>query len=171
MITLLGYMGSGKSTVGKALANRLGLAYIDLDQHIQTEEKMSISTIFERYGELYFRKKEAQYLSSLLDMQSKSVLALGGGTPCYGNNIQEITEKSVHSIYLKASVGTLLSRLAKEKQQRPLIAHLHSKNEIKEFISKHLFERIPYYSKASITVTVDNKPTDKLVNEIYAQIK
>ncbi len=99
-ITLLGYMGSGKSTIAKIVASRLNLTALDLDEYIIEKEGCSIPDIFQKKGEIYFRKIENQYLKELLESDQSYVLALGGGTPCYANNMELILQES-KSFYLR----------------------------------------------------------------------
>lgn len=163
-ITLMGYMGSGKSTVAQILGEKLGWPIIDLDDYISKKEGVSIPEIFKSKGEIYFRKIENTYLLELLKSDEPFVLALGGGTPCYANNMEAILEKS-DSYYLKASIGTLLERLTKEKGHRPLIAGL-SEEQLTEFIAKHLFERRNYYEKAETILSIDGKDPEQIASEI-----
>src|SRR5690606_28313689 len=101
-IILQGYMGSGNSTVAVKLASTLHFQHIDLDQLIESHENLSVTEIFSLKGEIYFRKLESHLLNSVLSRQTNFVLALGGGTPCYGNNLDAIKNGGV-SIYLKGS--------------------------------------------------------------------
>ena len=103
----------------------------------------------------------------MLDQKLDFVLSLGGGTPCYYNNHELFLQGGVFSIYLKASVATLVSRLIKEKTHRPL---LHNQDEISlnDFINKHLFDRNFYYHQATKIVTVDDKSVEQIANEINA---
>lgn len=167
----MGYMGSGKSTIGKELSKILGYKFVDLDTFIETQEALSIPEIFKNKGEIYFRRKEMQYLKQLLDTEEKMVLALGGGTPCYGINMDLISsQKNVQSIYLKASLNELYKRLLPEKSKRPLISHLKGEDDFMEFLGKHLFERAAYYSKAENTISTDNKSIDGIVQEIVLNL-
>lgn len=164
-IVLIGYMGSGKSTIGKLLAKKLQLDFNDLDSHIENKSDSTIPEIFKEKGELYFRKIEHNYLNEILEKEPRLVLATGGGTPCYSGNMQSMLEGSDAVIYLKMSIGKLIERLFKEKDQRPLIAHLENE-ELPEFIGKHLFERSHYYAMAKHTVLCDAKSPDEIVSEI-----
>lgn len=163
-IVLLGYMASGKSAVGKILAKQNNLQFIDLDTFIEEREELTISEIFEHKGEIYFRKKEADYLSELLSLEQDLIISLGGGTPCYGNNMQEIIKKGI-SFYLKASINTIFERLQGETSQRPLVATIGQEN-LKVYIAKHLFERSAFYDKASHTIVVDAKSLNEISGEI-----
>jgi shikimate kinase len=163
-IVLLGYMASGKSAIGKSLALNLNLPFIDLDNYIESCEDLLISDIFSKKGEIYFRKKETEYLQELINLKNDCIISLGGGTPCYGNNMDIITNNS-KSIYLNASINTIFERLKNETSQRPLVATI-GKDNLKEYIAKHLFERSPFYSKASEIVSVDNKTIEQIVKEL-----
>lgn len=145
-LILLGYMGCGKSAVGNLLARHSSRAFVDLDVYIEQQEKTTIAKIFEKYGELSFRKKERFYLEQLLSQEQGAIIALGGGTPCYFDNMNYIHQfPSVETVYLTAHPKTLSRRLFGEKNHRPMIAHLRTEEQLEEFIAKHLFERAPFY--------------------------
>lgn len=167
-IILLGYMSSGKTTVGKALARQLSARFIDLDEQISSNYQMSIPDMFQQKGELFFRKAERDTLNKILMSSNLEpfVLSLGGGTPCYYNNIDVIQQASnITSIYLKVNIAELLNRLWKEKENRPLIAHYQDKEGLEEFIRKHLFERQFYYLKSNYTLDVSNlNPTETIAS-------
>ena len=162
-------MGSGKTAVGKALAKALHFTFIDLDAYIVDKECMEISEIFATKGEIYFRKIENQYLKEVLSIKNNIVLSTGGGTPCYGTNLEIINSTTNFSVYLSASIPTLTERLIKEKAKRPLIANLNDE-ELPEFIGKHLFERATYYTQAKATVPVNNKTVSQIVEEIVCKL-
>lgn len=165
-------MGSGKSAVSKLLAKKLGFTAIDTDDHIELLEQHSVKDIFESKGELYFRKRENQVLHDVLEEQVSLVVSLGGGTPCYGNNLDIILDaKDSKLIYLKASVGFLTNRLFSEKETRPVISHLENKEDLEDFIRKHLFERSYYYNQADIKVNVEDKDLESIVEEIALNLK
>ena len=168
VITLLGYMGSGKSTYGKLLAKKLNFDFIDLDDYIISKTKMEIHEIFKTKGEGWFRNFETESLNKLIK-EDKLVLSLGGGTPIQLGNIDIINEKT-KSIYLNASVETLYFYLKSQKNNRPLIKDL-SNFELKNFISEHLSNRLPFYRKAKLSVVTDNKTIDEIVKELICVIK
>ena len=159
-------MGCGKSRVGEALSQCIDIPYVDLDSFIEQQENSSIKSIFEAKGELFFRKIERQYLEQLLTQKEPIILSLGGGTPCYYNSMDYIVSSKVLSFYLKAQITTLRDRLLLEKNNRPLISHLQTDQELTEFIGKHLFERLPFYGKASHTVSVDTDSPEELAQKI-----
>ena len=164
---LLGYMGSGKSTVGQVLASLTSLPFVDLDLYIEEQEGMSISKIIDQKGVIYFRKQEFKHLESVLKRKESIVLSLGGGTPCYHNNMALINEKEQSvSVYLRANVPFLTERLFPEKSHRPLIAGTENKDDLAEFIGKHLLERSAFYSQADRAVDIENKTPQAIALEI-----
>lgn len=163
-ISVLGYMGSGKSTVAKILASELNLKFIDLDTFIESEAGKTISQIFEEEKELGFRKRERKALHKLMDSEKDFVLALGGGTPVYYDNVDLINKKT-SSFYLRLGPMDILNRVKDEKDQRPLLAHLDEDN-LGEFIAKHLFDRRSYYEKAKWTIDVKEKNAQETAEEI-----
>ncbi len=166
-LVLLGYMGSGKSALGKRLAKLKSLPFIDLDDYIESQEKSTISKIFDKQGELYFRKKERFYLEKLFSNYPRAIISLGGGTPCYFDNIDYLVQKKdILTLYLKSSAQTLAARLFEHKRHRPMITHLDKPEELKKFIAKHLFERVPFYIKAEYHITTDDKSVDDLADQI-----
>lgn len=171
IIVLIGYMASGKSSIGRLLADTLNFQFQDLDDIIEQEEGNSIPSIFESKGEIYFRKIESEQLIKTLKSSSNLVLSLGGGTPCYGNNLSSIlNHPNCESVYLKASIPTLIKRLENEKHKRPLIAHLKSEEELAEFIGKHLFERNPFYDQAKLTITTDGLTKEEIIEKILLEL-
>lgn len=151
-ISLLGYMGAGKSALGKLLAQDLSLPFYDLDEEISRQEGRSVAEVILNQGELFFRQRERKVLTELLPHDSY-VLALGGGTPCYYDNMALINHHSV-SFYLQRSVSSLLGQLRGQQKERPLIAHLNEE-DLQEFIAKHLFERRDYYEEAIFNIKMD----------------
>ncbi|MGK0422284.1 MAG: shikimate kinase [Polaribacter sp.] len=168
-IIVLGYMASGKSTIGKEVSKKLDMNFIDLDVYISEQEKKSISEIFKIKGEIYFRKIENLYLKELLNNEGDFVLSLGGGTPCYANNMELIQSSKAKSIYIQASIPTLVTRLIKEKSTRPLVADLENE-KITEFVAKHLFERRFFYEQAAIIMNTENKSIQEIVLEINSAL-
>lgn len=169
IITLVGYMGSGKSTTGKDLAKTLGYEFIDLDQFIEKKYGLTINEIFNQYGELGFRKREREALHEVLDLKTNTILSVGGGTPVYYDNMEVINQHST-SIYINVLLPHLVKRLEYKKQTRPLIAHIPNE-ELTEFIAKHLFERNPFYFKAHHTIKVTTQSSFEVLNEIMETLK
>ena len=171
MIILLGYMGVGKSTVGKQLAASLKCQFIDLDNYIEQKENTSITSIFKQKGEIFFRKIESQYLKALLDSKEYEIIALGGGTPCYANNMDLIKTYQNSTFYLKMELNVLADRLYQIKDTRPLLSHIDDRGELKDFIRKHLFERQFYYMQANYTIDVSTLAIEEIVNNILNKLK
>ena len=164
-VVLVGYMGSGKSLIGKLLSEKTELLFIDLDEIIEQYENAAIKTIFKTKGEIYFRKVEHLIFKDLVQSKANFILSLGGGTPCYANNHEMLLNENVISIYLYASIDTLYQRLILEKSKRPILAD-KSESEMKEFIAKHLFDRSFYYNQSKFKIDVNNKSTDEIILEI-----
>jgi len=161
-------MGAGKTVIGKSLSKSIDYEFYDIDNFIELGEKKKISEIFNDHNEVYFRNLENKYLKTLSQKKEKKVISLGGGTPCFKSNIEIITNTpDSTTIYLKASVNSLINRLKDGKTKRPIISHLKSDNDLKDFIKKHLFERSYYYEKAEIKITTDNLE----INQITKLIK
>ena len=164
-IILLGYMGCGKSTIAQTLSKIITIPFVDLDEYIEKKTNLSVTAIFEKHGEIYFRKVEHEVFLELLNSSETMIIGLGGGTPCYANNHELLKGENVVAIYLKASIETLFQRLSANKSERPLIANKND-NEMKEFIAMHLFERSFYYNQAPYKVNVDAKTIDQVVTDI-----
>jgi len=165
-IFLLGYMGSGKSTLGRRLSKQLNLPFFDLDKFIEEEENTSIAKLFSTKGEIYFRQIERDILHRFIARDKAAIVALGGGTPCYFDNMEKLLSSVHKTLYIKASIPTLSSRLMLEKETRPMISHLTTKDQLNEFIGKHLFERAPFYQQSQSIVQVDGKSIEEIVNEM-----
>ena len=162
-------MGSGKTLVSKELSILNNFKIFDLDTEISKQNNRSITEIFKEKGEIFFRKTEKEVLEKILSSEKNIILSLGGGTPCYYNNIDSINEKTI-SVFLKTNVKTLAQRLSSEKDKRPLIQNI-SNEDLPEFIAKHLFERNPFYNQAKITINTDNLSAREIAEEILIQIK
>jgi shikimate kinase len=170
-IVLLGYMGCGKSAVGKQLAAALKYPFVDLDQAIEADQKMLLTQLFKTKGEIYFRSKEHALLTSLLEKKQDAVLALGGGTPCYSGIMRQLKDTpDVVSIYLSATSETLTTRLFLEKETRPLISHISEKDMLNDFLRKHLFERSFYYNQAKHKIAVDEKSIHEIVAAVVTSL-
>ena len=168
-VILLGYMGSGKSTVGRLLGEQLGIPFLDLDAVIEQQEATTIPQIFSEKGEIHFRKLEHNILLDLLASPDSFILALGGGTPCYSGNMSAILQVTPAVFYLKMNIPSLVIRLIPEKANRPLISHVPDE-ELPEFIGKHLFERSPFYEQAPFVLNANEKSAAELVKEIQGLV-
>ena len=164
-IILIGYMASGKTTIGKMVAEKLKVAHVDLDNLIENEVQLSVENIFREKGEIYFRKIEHILFKKLIESRESLIISTGGGTPCYADNHLFLNDEGVISIYLKASVDLLYDRLLTENSKRPLVAN-KSEVELKDFIAKQLFERSYYYNKATFKISIDGKNQEVITSEI-----
>lgn len=149
-------MGSGKTTLGREVARRMEVEFIDLDEEIEKKFQKNIPQLFEEYGEYFFRKQEYLQLKEVLSKR-EGVLSTGGGTPMYFNSMHYINSNA-KSIFIEVEVQDLAKRLQKEKESRPILANKND-DEMQQFIKFHLQERNPYYTKAHFTV----KNNDELV--------
>jgi shikimate kinase len=159
-IVLVGMMGVGKSSIGRRLAARLGVPFVDADVEIEKAAGMSIADIFARHGEAYFRSGEARVIARLLD-SGPQVLASGGGAVMNADTRAAIKAKGV-SIWLKAEIDVLLRRVAKRKAERPM---LHT-DDPSETLRQLLITREPVYAQADLTVQSHEGPHDAIVAEM-----
>ena len=161
MLYLIGFMGVGKTTIGKQIAALNKVVFIDTDSQIEKETSKSIKEIFETDGEIAFRKLETDTIRSI---DRKAIIACGGGLTAHNNNIEYLKHKGT-VIYLKASTETLIKRLDKKKNKRPLISNLTNVKRL-EFIRKILKEREKTYKQADYTIETDNKTVKEVLREI-----
>ena len=164
-IYLIGFMGCGKTHWGKQLSQKLKLPFFDLDEEIVTEEGKSVTEIFATHGEEYFRQKEKDVLYTLTERNPSFVMACGGGTPCFYNNI-EYMNKNGTSVWFNCPVECLYSRLVKEKEKRPLIRSL-SDAELRSYIIKKYADRKIFYRQASVITNEDDITLDNIVDTIF----
>ena len=162
-IFLLGFMGSGKSAAGRILAEKLKLEFMDFDRYVEKETGRTVAVIFETEGEEKFRLVEQQYLKKIIT-EDNSVIALGGGTPCFHNNI-ELINKNGTSVFIETGVDELVKRLLRSKNPRPLILG-KNEAELKLFIETVLEKRNPYYRQAHHTVKAGSQTIDEVAGQI-----
>ena len=160
-IFLIGFMGSGKTTVGRLLAVQLGIDFVDTDRFIEMHQGMTIAEIFAKHGEAVFREMERKMLLDLKKYGS-AVVATGGGMPCYNDNMS-IMLANGKVAYLKTSPQELAQRLSLSNNERPLIKG-KTENEMLHYITKQLSEREPTYNRAHITVITDNFSIEEIVS-------
>ena len=151
-IFLIGYMGVGKTTLGKALAQKFGVEFIDLDLYIQARYQKTIAQLFEEYGETGFREIENKMLKEVGEIED-IIISTGGGAPCFFDNMDYMNEKG-KTVYLKASPGLLFSRLKSGKDKRPLLQN-KTDEELYNFIEENLEKRNPHYLKAHYIFETD----------------
>ena len=163
-IYLIGFMGSGKSHWGRLLSSKLTLPFFDLDKQIVEEERKSIVEIFAQKGEEYFRMAEKEALYILTESHDSFVMACGGGTPCYFNNIDYMNQNGT-TVWLNTRLDVLFNRLLEEKEARPLLQDL-TDAQLKQFILKKFSERRIYYEQASLVIEESEASVDLLIQHI-----
>ncbi|HCE58847.1 MAG TPA: shikimate kinase [Prolixibacteraceae bacterium] len=163
-IYLIGYMGCGKSTLGKRLAKHLNLQFVDMDHYIEMRNHKTVPQIFAEEGETEFRKKERKALEELADF-SDIVIATGGGAPCFFDNI-DLMNSTGTTIYMNIDPAILADRLLHSKTERPLIKG-KSKEELMDFIDEMLKKRSPFYSQAKFEITEPDIDLDVIQNLIF----
>lgn len=161
--------GSGKSTIGKALAAELNCNLIDLDQYIVQKEKLSIPNIFKTKGEDYFRKAETSALKEIIEKNKKGVVAVGGGTPCYNNNMA-VMQTGTKCVYLQVSIDTLCNRIENDTTERPLFHKLNGR-KLKEKITSMLGHREKFYQKALMSFKAEGKTPEVFAKELAGLLK
>jgi len=157
-------MGSGKSTLGKKIAQKLDMPFYDLDAFIENQENKSISSIFESQGEEAFREMETKYLKQLIKNEVLAVIALGGGTLAFNNTIELIKSAGL-LIYIELPPAALIKRLKASRDSRPLLKFI-SENELPEFIHQLLDERKKFYEQAHLKIRGINLKPENLIHEI-----
>jgi shikimate kinase len=162
-LVLVGMMGAGKSSIGRKLASRLGLPFVDADMEIERAAGMTISDIFATYGEAYFRAGEARVIARLLD-NGPQVLATGGGAVMDSKTREAIQAKGI-SIWLKADLDVLMRRI-KRRSDRPM---LHT-GDPESTLKRLLKEREPIYALADVTVHSREVPHDAIIGEILSAL-
>jgi len=168
-IFLIGLPGSGKTTIGKHLAERLSLPFIDLDFEIEKAESQTVQKIFAERKENYFREIESKTLKGLCTGKGDFVLATGGGTPCFYDNI-EVMNNSGKTIFIDVQAAEIVDRLSKTiLVERPLFAKL-SPEQLKDKIQWLRSQRIPFYRQAGLTINSDIS-MDELVSKITYYIR
>ena len=163
-IFLLGFMGVGKTTIGKKLAAALQYPFVDLDARVAEKHNMSVPDIFRYFGEAYFRKCEVDTLQELIHSYDSFVLACGGGTPIYHNNM-EIMNAAGTTIYMRAGIDFLISRIKQSPVVRPMVKKL-SENGSENGLSTLFEQRKPLYEQALRIVDVEKLPSNEVVERI-----
>lgn len=152
-IFLIGFMFSGKSTVGKKLASIMNYNFIDTDKYFEEKYKISIFDFFEKFGEEMFRKFEHEILKELV-LKDKVIISTGGGLPCFNNNMDIINKEGI-SIYLEMPYNAIINRQKNSKQKRPLLKN-KTQEEIETYLLDLLTKREPIYQKSKITIDAQN---------------
>lgn len=166
-VFLIGFMGCGKTTLGKKLAGKMGYAFLDLDHQLEQEMGMSVADYFAAYGEDAFRRQEQKTLQGY-DYPEQVIVATGGGAPCYFDNMDWINANGL-SVYISLSPAALAKRLEKGKAKRPLLKDLNEE-EMVDFIQQRLEQREPYYRQAKIIAEGISLDADALRKLIFPDL-
>ena len=159
---LVGMPSCGKSSLAKIIAKEINISFIDLDKEIEIIEKKSINEIFNMKGEDYFRKIESEVLNSIIKSKTSFIMATGGGTPCYNDNMKIINNNGV-SIFLDLKISELENRL-KNKKDRPLLNRHQDKGQI---LKKMYDERISYYHESNYTISGIKDQKTEIISIIH----
>ena len=165
-VILVGFMGAGKSTVGKLLAETIGVPFIDSDEWIADKEQATVSDVFATKGEAYFRQLEKAFLDQLAHEQP-AVIAVGGGLPCFGDNMLKLKELGL-VVYVNTSLQTLTQRLKNDSQNRPLLAAVKDE-ELFRFVEDLISIRKVFYKMAHVIVPNESNKPKELVEKIQKE--
>jgi len=166
-IYIIGYMGAGKSTVGKRLAHRLDMDFVDLDDAFESRYRYSIPRFFDHFGEEKFRELERQCLREVSAESENAVISTGGGTACFHQNLEFMNSNGL-TVYLRMHPKSLANRLKNARRLRPVIRDIPN-DDMPGFVEKQLAEREPYYQQAHITVKGEDLDLEGLVDLISKQ--
>jgi shikimate kinase len=164
-IFFIGFMGSGKTHWGRLLSQKINLPFFDLDEQVSSHEGSPISEIFETKGEEYFRLLEKDTLHIITESHDSFVMACGGGTPCFFNNI-DYMNRSGTTVWLNITLPVLVQRLSKEKNDRPLIKDLDD-DQLKSFLIKKFADRKIYYEQAEVILDDEPLQIEKLMEKVF----
>ncbi len=167
-IFLVGYMGAGKTTIGKVLSKLIGLTFIDLDYYIEGRFRKTVAQLFAERGEEGFRSIERNMLHEVAEFEDVLV-STGGGTPCFFDNMEFMNQQGT-TIYLQVSVDELASRLEVCKHTRPVLKN-RTGDELKAFVAESLSGRLPFYQKASIVFDANELMTEADAYALSEQLK
>lgn len=162
-IYLVGYMGAGKTTAARRLANRLGWEVADTDALFEEKYKISVDDFFQKYDEPLYRKLESEVLKSTENLQN-TVISTGGGTACYFDNMEWMNQHGL-TVFMRISPEAAVDRVLHSRHKRPL-ARGKSETELMEFVSEHYASRMPFYEQAKITVKSENLEIEHLMKLI-----
>lgn len=167
-VILIGYMGAGKTTIGKSLAKSLKLPFYDTDRYIEERYRRTVPQLFEERGEDGFRVIERRVLHEVAEFED-IVIAAGGGTPCFSDNMDYMNAQA-QTVYLKASAEVLFQHLKMGKSERPLLKN-KTEDEMKQFICDSLSAREPFYNKAKYTFNVNLLDNRDKINDAVLTLR
>ncbi len=162
-IYIVGYMGAGKTTAARRLAQRMGWEVVDTDAMFEEKYKISVCDFFNKYDEPLYRKLESEVLKETESLENV-VISTGGGTACFFNNMDWMNQHGL-TVFLRISQKAVVDRLLHAKRKRPL-AEGKTEAELTEFVARHYAERLPFYEQAKTTVKAEDFDVDGLVKQI-----
>ena len=165
-IVLVGFMGSGKTSIGRALAKKLNYLHIDTDKVIEKEKNMNISNIFGFYGENYFRELEQDIIIKIINNNIKSVISLGGGS-FLNIKIRENIQKLCISVWLNADIDIIYDRISNSKNIRPVLSKLKNKSDLESLLNK----RNLIYKEADIKIDINNLSKNSLIEKVFQDLR
>ncbi len=165
-IALLGFMGVGKTSVGRGLSKKLNFFHIDTDNEIEKTKNMKIKNIFDFYGENYFRELEQEVILKIINNSANSVLSLGGGS-FLNIKIREMIKKNCISVWLDANIDVIFNRIENSKNIRPVFSRINNKEDLEVLLNK----RNLIYKEADIRVKTGDFTKNRLVNMIFSKLK
>lgn len=165
-VILVGFMGAGKTTVGKLLAETIGVPFIDSDEWIADKEQATVSVVFAIKGEAYFRQLEKAFLDQLAHEQP-AIVAVGGGLPCFGDNMLKLKELGL-VVYINTSLQTLTQRLKNDRQNRPILAAVKD-DELFRYAEDLISERKVFYKMAQLIVPNESNKPKEVVEKIQKE--
>lgn len=165
-IYLIGMMGAGKTTIGRSLAERLGVIFVDLDDALENRTGLTVAEIFERHGEFDFRACEAQVLRDLPRKYPDAVIATGGGAPAHFDNVAFMRQSGT-VVYLQASADELIGRLAQQRAERPLL----KRDDWEAFVAETIAARREAYGQAHASYRVDGQQVDETLAGLLGELE
>ena len=169
LIFLVGYMGCGKSTLGRRLARRLGVPFVDTDARVEEREGATVSDLFRYEGEQRFREIEREVLDASIAEYPSAVISTGGGLPVWGDNMARMNAAGC-TVYLRRSAENIAGRLSPYgRRKRPRLQGLNDE-ELVAFMTRDMASREPFYSRAKLILACDSLPDDELVERIVAHV-
>ena len=166
-IYLVGYMGAGKTTAAKRIANSLGWEVADTDALFEEKYKISVDDFFQKYDEQLYRKLEAEILKSTVNLEY-TVISTGGGTACFFDNMDWMNQHGL-TVFMRISPKSVVDRVLHSRHKRPLVRG-KSEAELMEYVSWHYATRLPFYEQAQITVKSENFDLEGLIQTLYPSI-